>query len=285
MKKKTISILALSLALSVSSAACTGATVYDQDEIIEHTIDDSNEDEIQSSELVFQVLLNEYNKTEKGVEEILESEDQYSDLYSSALYVKLREFGLDDQTIMKELYNVVNFGLVHPYEDGWKNDILVHNLNNSLSYNGDAICYYYPLAAYVHLFGCKQEHETAEGRINCETIQENLAEMNESILFYNYLVENVLSLDSYHPAKLALYRIINSSEDTLSCLCELETIYKASGKSVQSIGESTDVLHLQQTLNGEKLDPFSYYYDLACFSHSLRYFGEEVEYDNTEKTR
>lgn len=275
MKSKTINILALSLALSISSISQTNAKNYNTKEIME----DDNKDELESSELEFQVLLDEYNKSGREFEEIIENEDENSILYISALYVKLREFGLDDQTIKNELYNVVTYGLVHPYPDGWKNDLLVYNLNQSLDYSEDAICYYYPLATYDHLFNCELEHEIEEGRIGCDTIIDDLMKMNEDVLPYNYLVENVLALDDYNPAKLALYKIINSNEDIISCLYELETLYKIVEEGEVSIDDSNELKHLRKTLEGDNLDSITYYYDLACIAHALLFYEvEEVEY-------
>ena len=241
MKRKTISLLALSLAATVTLTACTGARITkrnndDEKETaiessyVEVTVPEPVEETVVYKEVssvpAFMTLLDEYYKSGKEVDEILNTEDPSSVLYSSALYMKLREFGLADEVILKNLYNTVTFGLVHPFADGWKNDLLVKDLNESLDYKSDAIIYYYPLAAYVHLYDCKEEHEVVEGRIKCDTINENLFAMNENLLFANYVVENVLALDDGDPLKIALNRIINSGQDVETCIYELENIFK-----------------------------------------------------------
>lgn len=281
MKRKTISILAFTLAASVSLSACTSAKVVaDTDSnIIESSyIEEVIDNKITSNDLAFMVLLEEYYKSGKTIDEILSKEDENSVLYSSALYVKLREFGLSDETIKEELFNVVTFGLVHPYEDGWKNDLLVENLNKSLNYTTDAIIYYYPLAAYVHLFDCRLVHTKEAERISCDTIQKDLMVMNEDILFYNYVVENVLALDDQDSIKIALNRILNSKEDKKECLKELENIYKlAIIPRCATEEEWNSIIHLRGTLE-EMENPFEVYYDLACFAHTLR--CEEDHYQN-----
>ena len=294
MKRKTISLLALSLAATVSLTACTKAmvardtkntiensiestidsTVLDSD--VESIIIDTNEvSKISSSRLEFQLLLDEFYNSNRSISEILKNEDKGSLLYSSALYMKLREAGLMDDTILKELHNVVTFGLVHPSIDGWKNDLLVENLNKSINYSTDAILYYYPLAAYIHLFDCEEEHEIVEGRIKCDTIQNDLMEMNDNILFANYIVENILAMDDSAPIKIALQRIINSKEDTETCIYELENIYKlAMIPRCVTEEEMNSVIHLSNTLE-ERENPFEVYYDLAIFVHTLHHTDEE----------
>ena len=156
MKKRTISLVALSLATTITLTACTGAEVVNTNNDKKDNTKESSysittevnpplvveETKIDSLELSFMTLLDEFYKSGKSVDEILNTEDQNSVLYSSALYVKLREFGLSDETIKKESFNVVTFGLVHPSADGWKNDLLVENLNKSINYKSDAIVYY-----------------------------------------------------------------------------------------------------------------------------------------------
>ena len=287
MKRKTISLLALSLATTISLTACTGAAVAEKKETKEEPIESSYVEVVveqpvvtreTSSDQAFNALMDEYYKYGKNIDEILVSEDKSSVLYASALYMKLRNYGLDDETIKKELFNVVTFGLVHPYEDGWKNDILVENLNKSIDYNGDAIIYYYPLAAYVHLFNCKQEHEMIDDRISCDKINEDLMAMNDTILFANYVVENVLALDDNDPLKTALFRIINSKEDTVTCINELEYIYELGMiPRCASDEEWALISHLDATTD-EMENPFSVYYDLAVFVHTLHH--EEEHYLN-----
>lgn len=281
MKRKTISILAFTLAASVTLSACTSAKVVaDTDSnIIESSyVEEVVDNKITSNDLAFMFLLEEYYRSGKTVDEILSLEDKNSVLYSSALYVKLREFGLSDETIKEELFNVVTFGLVHPYEDGWKNDLLVENLNKSLNYSTDAIIYYYPLAAYAHLFDCRLVHTKEEERISCDTIQEDLMVMNEDILFYNYVVENVLALEDDSPLKVAINRIFNSKEDKKECFKELENIYKLAIIPRCATEEEWDsIIHLRNTI-GEEENPFVVYYDLAFFAHTLR--CEEDHYPN-----
>lgn len=294
MKRKTVSLLALSLAATVTLTACTGAriTKRNNDDEKETAIESSYvevtvpetpvEETIVSREVssvpAFMTLLDEYYKSGKEVDEILNTEDPSSVLYSSALYMKLREFGLADEVILKNLYNTVTFGLVHPFADGWKNDLLVKDLNESLDYKSDAIIYYYPLAAYVHLYDCKEEHEVVEGRIKCDTINENLFAMNENLLFANYVVENVLALDDGDPLKIALNRIINSGQDVETCIYELENIFKlAIIPRCASEEEWATIAHLDATTE-EMENPFEVYYDLAVFVHTLH--CEEEHYKN-----
>ena len=282
-KKKTISLVALLGAATFTLTACAEAQVTANPEgLIDKNIKSGYVEEsktsIQSMEPAFILLLNEYYKSGKTVEEILSKEDSSSVLYSSALYVKLREFGLNDETILKELYNVINFGLVHTYPDGWKNDLLVENLNKSIDYSDDAIVYYYPLAAYVHLFGCKLDHEVIDDRISCGKINEDLMDMNENILFANYVDENILAMEDDHPLKIALNRIINSKEDTEVCIYELNRVYElAMIPRCATKEEWASIGHLVKTLDEEE-NPCEYYYPLACVVHTLR--CEEEHYEN-----
>ncbi len=281
MKRKTISLLAFTAIATVALSACTKAKVSNNIEtpVIESVYTETVKmPEISSLRPEFITLLDEYYKSGKTTKEILNSEDKNSVLYSSALYVKLRDFGLDDDTILKEMHNVVTFGLVHPSADGWKNDLLVENLNKSLNYSTDAIIYYYPLGAYLHLYDCKLDHEVVEGRIECDKIDEDLMVMNEDVLFYNYVVENVLALDDQDSIKIALNRILNSKEDKKECLKELENIYRLAIIPRCATEEEWDsVIHLRNTI-GEMENPFEVYYGLAAFTHMLR--CEEVHYKN-----
>jgi len=285
-KKKTKSLVALVIAtaFTVSLTACTGAKVTQRDDkddpVMESsyvegtptvipTVEETAIDKIESSVPAFKALLDEYYKDDRSFEEILSSEEHSSVLYSSALYVKLREFGLDDETIKEELFNVITFGLVHPFADGWKNDILVEDLNKSLDYSTDAIVYYYPLAVYNHLFDCKEVHETIEGRIKCDKINDDLMEMNENKLFANYVVENVLAFEDDNPLKVALKRIINSGQDVETCIYELENIFKlAIIPRCASEEEWATIAHLDATTE-EMENPFEVYYELAVFVHTL----------------
>lgn len=283
MKKKTISMLAFSLAATVSLTSCVGARVVSESAVIidspeKSYVEEVIDNKITSNDLGFMVLLNEYYNSGKSIEEILSIEDKNSALYSGALYVKLREFGLDDETIKKELFNTVTFGLVHPQADGWNNDLLVENLNKSLNYSEDAICYYYPLAAYSHLFDCRLVHTTVEDRIMCDTIHDDLMEMNKDLLFANYIVENVKVLNDEDPIKMAMNRIINSKEDTATCIYELDNIYSL-GMIPRCATEEewNSVAHLRGTLE-ETENPFEVYYKLAVFTHMSK--CEEEHYLN-----
>ena len=144
-------MLAFPVALTIALTACTGTKVsaLGKTTVMESVVESPSmgffeAEQISSSKPEFRLLINEYYNSGKTIDEILNGEVINNILYPSALYMKLREFGLDDETIQKELYNVINFGLVHPYADGWKNDLLVENLNKSLNYSEDAIIYYYP---------------------------------------------------------------------------------------------------------------------------------------------
>ncbi len=284
MKKKKISLVALTIATAVTLTACTGSKISSKNKsVVNEVVENSVIEEVKNNSYtsfkpVFMLLLDEYNHSTKSTEEILKSESKSTSLYSSALYMKLREFGLDDETILKELHNVVTFGLVHPTEDGWKNDLLVKNLNQSVNYEKDAIIYYYPLAAYVHLFDCKLEHETIDNRIQCDLIQEDLMSMNDNILFANYVVEDVLSMDDSDPVKVALQKILSSNEDTETCIYELENIYEL-GMIPRCATEEewNSVKHLRGTIS-EMENPFEVYYDLAFYVHVLR--CEEEHYTN-----
>ena len=282
MKKRTISLLAFALATTVSLTACTGAKVVAEkgneiEESLEQSYVEVVEEKIASNNLAFMVLLEEYYKSGKNIYDILNEEDKNSVLYSSALYVKLRNYGLDDETILRELHNVVTFGLVHPFEDGWKNDLLVENLNKSIDYNGDAIIFYYPLAAYTHLFDCRLVHETVEDRIKCDQIEEDLFAMNDNLLFANYVVEDVLSMEDDNPLKIALMRIINSKEDTKTCILELEYIYEL-GMVPRCASEEEWALisHLDATTE-EMENPFEVYYDLAVYVHTLQHEADHYQ--------
>ncbi len=275
-RKKTISVLAFPVALTIALTACTGTKVsaLGKTTVMESVVESPSmgffeAEQISSSKPEFRLLINEYYNSGKTVEEILNGEVINNILYPSALYMKLREFGLDDETIQKELYNVINFGLVHPYADGWKNDLLVENLNKSLNYSEDAIIYFYPLAVYVHLFNCKEDHIMVDDRLCCEKIQDDLMKMNEGILFANYIVENAMSLSDDDPIKLAMKRIVDSKEDTETCIYELESVYElAMVPRCVTEEEWNSVSHLCETLN-EGENPFEVYYKLAAFAHIL----------------
>ena len=74
MKRKTISILAFTLAASVTLSACTSAKVVDDTDsnVIESSyVEEVVDNKITSNDLAFMFLLEEYYKSGKTVDEIV----------------------------------------------------------------------------------------------------------------------------------------------------------------------------------------------------------------------
>ena len=103
-------------------------------------------------------------------------------------------------------------------------------------------------------------------------------EPKEAPSFSDSVINNVLGMNDNEPEKVALLRIINSNEDTETCINELENIFRLAIIPRCATEEEWDsVIHLRNTI-GEYDNPFDVYYDLAVYVHILK--CEEDHYEN-----
>jgi hypothetical protein len=117
--------------------------------------------------------------------------------------------------------------------------------------------------------------EKAEGNAE-EVINENIT--SEDVTSFADYVINEVSKSNDAALKAALKRIVDSEEDTESCIMELENIYRLAIIPRCATEEEWDsVIHLRGTLS-EMENPFDVYYRLAIFVHTLT--CEEEHYTN-----
>ena len=221
----------------------------------------------------FEKLQRIYNSNEKSIEEILNTESVNSELYASALLMKLLNAGIPVEAIRNELNNVIVTGSVMIDVDNIIWDLLYGNLNSTLSLDTNVVEYYYPLAKYVHLYECKLEHEDlweAPGRIACDKIDKDLMTMNDGLLFENYVLNDIY-MNQIEKYTVPMDRILYSGIDVDKAFQELENIYIMAMYPRCCDEEEWYSLFgtLLKTVKEDE-NVCVYYYDLACYIHELK---------------
>jgi len=85
----------------------------------------------------------------------------------------------------------------------------------------------------------------------------------------NSIVDTIMAMEDTNPLKIALNRILNSNQDTETCLQELEYIYELGMiPRCASDEEWALISHLDATTE-EMENPFEVYYELAVYVHQL----------------
>lgn len=213
-----------------------------------------------------------YSESGNNVDSILVNEDKNSDLYSAALYTKLKNSNIPEDIIRNELNNIIVYGSNATCMSDEEWECLFGNLGRTISIYDNVVDYYYPLAKYVHLYSCDLEHEALffdDFRISCNNIKELYNVWNPQIDLKDYFTEMVTSscdiklIDQFNG-------LVSSNIDFEILLNELENVYVF---SMIPIGLS-DEEWLMLFGNLEKTVPVQenvcmYYYDLSFYLHNL----------------
>lgn len=220
----------------------------------------------------FNQLLELYKNSGLNYEDILGVCDRSDALYASALYQKLINSGLSQEEIEEQLNNVITMGCIFIDVDEFTWYNLFGKLQATLTEFDNPLDYYYPLAKYVHLATCKDEHKECyedQERIYCDTIDKNLQTMNDGILLENYVLRELYY--SQEPNVVQQVNRIYDNNLTLSDVFEeLDRIYLLSMYPTDFDEETWKVLFdkLLTTVD-ERENVCSVYYDLACYIHML----------------
>lgn len=243
--------------------------IFEKIEVIEDKINNTN---VISSETALERLIRVYNESNVSFEDVLENIQREDELFSSALYAKLRYFGLTDDVILSELENIVCFGTQAACmsEEEWR--VLFGNLDSTISMYDNVIDYYYPLASYVHRYECELEHEALffdESRIICSDIEQMLNDKMPEFDYLAYIDEMVKASDNSILISKYLM-IVNSGINMDVALSELENIYAV---SVIPTGLSEELWNslfgnLMKTVDDNE-NVCTFYYDLAYYIHGL----------------
>ena len=221
---------------------------------------------------VFEKLQQIYLNSNRDINEILENEERTSEIYASALYSKLKNAGLSDEIIRKEIDNILTFSLTFTdtTEEEWIS--LFGNLLSTISEYDNVMDYYYPLAIYIHKNECNLEHSECEydsTRVTCVTLEEMAQKAFSEIPYADYVIEMILA--SNDEKVISQYnRIINAGVNFDDALVELNSIYELS-QVPMCIDEDAwnELFKNLLTTVGEYDNVFEVYGDLAYYVHLL----------------
>lgn len=221
---------------------------------------------------VFEKLQQIYLSSNRNFNEILESEDKSEPVYASALYVKLKEAGLNNEDIKTELDNILAFSLTFTDMDEETWESLFGKLLPTIDEFENVMDYYYPLAIYVHLNECDLEHtphEFDESRLTCAALEEINSQAFVSYSNSDYIVEMIKS--SQDEELIAQYnRIVSVGVDFDVALTELYNIYVLSQTPMCIDEDIYNELFKNLIITvGEYDNVFEVYNKLACYVHEL----------------
>lgn len=239
----------------------------------EEVVDKSSiENQIIEEQNIFEKLQQIYLSSNKEVNEILESENKKSELYASALYMKLKSAGLSDDLIKEELNNILSYSLTFTDMDDEMWISLFGNMLGTIDKYENVMDYYYPLAICVHKSECDlvhTGHEFDEARLTCTALEEINANAFSDISYDSYVIEMIMA--SSDEEIISQYnRIINGGVDFNEALVELDSIYVLSQVPMcidEDVWNET-FKHLLTTV-GEYDNVFEVYGDLAYYIHLL----------------
>lgn len=230
------------------------------------------EQEVTEEENVFLKLQEIFMSSNKEINEILSEEEKTSELYASALYASLKEYGLSDEVIRTELDNILTYSLTFTDLDDETWTRLFGNLVRTIGEEENVMDYYYPLAFYVHKGECElvhTKHEFDENRMTCATLEKMASEAICEVPYAEYVVEMIQSSGD---AKIneQYMRIVNSGVNFDLALDELSSIYVLSQVPMCVDEDVWNQLfkNLLTTVD-EYENVFSVYGDLASFVHAL----------------
>lgn len=247
---------------SVVNIIAEQAVFYESESEIEITFEEKN---------VFEKLRDIFNASGCSIDEILGDCDINTELYASALYMKLKSYNIPDDIIKAELENIMLLGYSYTDIDEKQWKTMFNQLLNTISNRDNVLDYYYPLAKYIHYNECSLEHKSEynDGRITCDSLQEKFNKNFCNVSYLEYVTDMVNASDDLELIN-SLNRIINSESDKEACLYELENIYQI---SLVPMCVSEDVWNsyfknLLKTVSCYE-NVCEVYYKLACFVHML----------------
>lgn len=237
-------------------------------ELVEHSV----EAPVSEEKSVFEKLQQIYLSSNKEVDELLENGDKKSEIYASALYVKLKKAGLSDEVIRREIDNILAYSLTFTDMDDetWMN--LYGNMVGTISEYDNVIDYYYPLAIYVHKSECELEHsahEFDESRLTCTTLEEINSHAFTEYSYVDYVISMIEASEDSNIIN-QYNRIVSSGVSFEVALDELNSIYSLSQVPMCIDEDVYNELfkHLLTTV-GEYDNVFEIYGDLAYYVHKL----------------
>ena len=306
MTKKTKGVLAVGLASSIALSmltSCDAKTInkktnvavssnYETINLVNETPESTEIHETESESLttelkkenliesevdVFANLIRIYEASNLDYLDILEKFDRSDSLYVSSLYIKLRNSGLNDETIINELRNIAYLAPAYIDEGTRKWDLLFGNINNTLDRSVNAVEYYYPLAMYFHLSECGLKHENVmdSNRIYCDETDKHLMELNDGLLFVNYALEEINEWGS-DIVKNQMNRLLRYDIDYVKAFEELDNMYLCGIIPTDYYDIWDELFHTLNTTVGRYENVYDYYYELACFVHQLKCDSEHT---------
>ncbi len=221
---------------------------------------------------VFEKLQQIYLNSNRDINEILENEERTSEIYASALYSKLKNAGLSDDIIKKELDNILSYSLTFTDMDEATWLSLFGNLVSTISEYENVMDYYYPLASFVHKNECSLAHvghEFDESRLTCATLEEMNEKAFSNLPCNDYLIDMIM-VSGDEKVINQYNKIINAGVSFNDALVELNSIYELS-QVPMCIDEDVwnELFKNLLTTVGEYDNVFEVYDDLACYIHEL----------------
>lgn len=237
----------------------------------EEVVEQTTVEIVEEEKNVFEKLQQIYLSSNRNFNEILGTEDKKSEVYASALYVKLKSAGLSDEIIRTEIDNILTFSLTFTDTDEETWVSLFGNLLGTISEYDNVMDYYYPLAIYTHKNECDLEHtchEFDENRVTCANLEEMAKNAFTEIPYTDYVIEMIMAADE---GIISQYnRIINAGVNFDDALIELNNIYVLS-QTPMCIDEDVwnELFKNLLTTVGEYDNVFEVYGDLAYYIHLL----------------
>lgn len=245
----------------------TGNEETSSNENVETTsIDNSNE------LTVLEKLHQLYTTSGQPLEQILSATDKSSEIYISALYEKTRINDISEEDLRKELDNILLFSLLYTDMSDEEWQLYFGHLQSTISYEENALEYYYPLAAYLHTLECDLIHEPDdidESRIKCNDLVTRSSELISTRSYASYVIE-MLSASNETELLNQFNNLCNVSENPDAVLNELYMLYLYSQTPMcLSDEEYYGTFKILSSTVSEYENIFEVYKKLSIFIHLL----------------
>lgn len=225
---------------------------------------------------VLDALSNYYNFANRDYSDILSAYAKETDrqIYAAGLYGKLKSFGLSDEIIIKELTKLMEITNSQSCVSKGVEIELLPNLSSTVKEDAFVTEEYYPLAKFLHINTCQENHTGIGDHIFCEAIYQK--EESKKIA---KKMEAVLSTCDDKQVHIAFNRIKNKA-NLQDYLDELEYVYAFGAIPTDSLGADykTYFKNLQSTMN-KRENVFDVYYPLAVIVHE---YNCNLEHETNE---
>ena len=195
------------------------------------------------------------------------SNDEYELIAKLYNQIMSSNYPLDD--IDRELNNILLVKLANMNVTENDKNVLFHTLSMIVDDGVNVIDYFYPLAKYVHLQNCNQEHMINNfAEVECDSLNKDMSCIKlES--FSEYVTRRAYKTGSRSLIE-AVDRINNSDYTLEECLKDLDAVYTVCVIPTDLSEELWQSLFSKLlTTTNEFENVCSVYYDLATFIHRI----------------